>query len=50
MQDYLCYGEEARMNRPSTGEGNWRWRLLPGEFTPELQQKIRNAARRYGRA
>ena len=49
MQDYLGYGNEARMNRPSTQGTNWRWRLRPGEFTPELAEKIRSAAVCYGR-
>lgn len=27
MQDILGLGQEARMNTPGTGSGNWRWRL-----------------------
>jgi 4-alpha-glucanotransferase len=49
IQDYLGYGEEARMNKPSTNGTNWQWRLLPGEFSPALQEKIRRMTRRYGR-
>ena len=49
MQDYLEYGNEARMNKPSTNGANWQWRLLPGEFTPELIAKIAKAAKLYGR-
>ena len=49
MQDYLGYGNEARMNKPSTQGGNWQWRLLPGEFTRELQEKIKKAVTLYGR-
>ena len=30
MQDLLGLGREARMNRPGTASGNWRWRLDPG--------------------
>ena len=33
-QDLLGLGSEARMNRPGTIGGNWRWRLLPGQLTP----------------
>ena len=51
MQDYLCLGEEARMNTPGTlGGNNWRWRLLPGEFTDELVEKIASITKMYGRA
>jgi 4-alpha-glucanotransferase len=31
VQDLLGLPGRARMNRPSTTERNWRWRLLPGE-------------------
>lgn len=50
MQDYLEYGNEARINKPSTQGSNWCWRLLKDEFTPELAAKIARAARLYGRA
>ena len=50
MQDYLGLGEGHRMNVPGTQGGNWQWRLLPGELTPELAAKIRRMAVLYGRA
>lgn len=49
MQDLLGYGNEARMNKPSTAGSNWRWRLLPGEFSPELIRKLYAVTVRYGR-
>lgn len=49
IQDYLGYGNEARINKPSTTGENWKWRLLPGEFSKELQEKILEITRRYGR-
>ena len=49
MQDYLGLGNEARMNQPSTHGSNWKWRLLPGEFSPDLAEQIRLAAEIYGR-
>jgi 4-alpha-glucanotransferase len=49
MQDYLGYGNEARINQPSTMGKNWRWRILPGECTPQLAKKLRSAAILYGR-
>jgi len=32
-QDVLGLGSEARMNRPGEVEGNWSWRLEPGQLT-----------------
>jgi 4-alpha-glucanotransferase len=32
MQDLLSLGSEARLNTPGKPEGNWRWRLLPGDL------------------
>lgn len=49
VQDYLGYGAEARMNRPSTQGGNWTWRLLRGEFSSELVGEIGELTRLYGR-
>lgn len=49
MQDYLGLGNEARINRPSTLGSNWRWRLLPGEFTPGLCARIARITACYGR-
>ena len=49
MQDYLGLGEGHRMNVPGTQGGNWQWRLLPGELTPELAEKIRRMTVLYGR-
>jgi 4-alpha-glucanotransferase len=49
-QDILGLGEEARMNRPATGEGNWQWRLLPDQLTPAIKEKLIEMTRIYGRA
>jgi 4-alpha-glucanotransferase len=49
MQDFLGLNKEARINIPSTVGNNWKWRLLEGEFTPELAKKIRNMTKLYGR-
>jgi 4-alpha-glucanotransferase len=50
MQDFLGLGNEARINTPSTtGGGNWRWRLLPGETDAVPAEKIRALTRLYGR-
>ena len=49
MQDYLELGAESRMNEPGTAAGNWRWRLLPGEFDEELAERIGRCTQLYGR-
>lgn len=50
IQDYLCLGNEARINHPSTLGGNWMWRLEKGEITEKLIKKIRKMTKLYGRA
>ena len=51
MQDYLGLGGEARMNIPGTlGGNNWKWRLLPGEISDALIEKISAMTKMYGRA
>lgn len=49
MQDILGLGEEARMNRPASTSGNWRWRLLPGQTHSSLARKLREMTSTYGR-
>ena len=49
MQDCLGLGAEGRMNTPGTPEGNWRWRLLPGEASPALAKKLSLYTKMYGR-
>jgi len=49
MQDVLGLGTEARMNRPSTTKGNWRWRLQPGQMTGRLADKLAKLTQVYGR-
>ncbi len=48
-QDVLGLGSEARMNRPGVADGNWSWRLEPGQLTEELAVRLRGLAERYGR-
>ncbi len=40
MQDLLGLGEEARMNKPATKRGNWRWRLLTEQMNLSLAEKL----------
>lgn len=50
MQDILGLGEEARMNRPSTTEGNWRWRLDPALMDPRILERLGRITWVYGRS
>ncbi len=49
MQDILGLGEEGRMNRPATREGNWEWRLRSSQLTPEVSRKLQEMTEIYGR-
>lgn len=49
LQDILALGAEARMNFPSTAEGNWVWRALEPELTMELAASVREALEQAGR-
>lgn len=50
MQDYLGLDSEARMNTPGILGGNWQWRALREQLTPELAKKIAEMTCLYGRA
>ena len=50
LQDYLGLGADSRTNTPGVLGGNWQWRLLPGQLTEALAEKINAMTRRYGRA
>ncbi len=50
MQDYLGLDSEARMNTPGILGGNWQWRALREQLTPELAKKIADMTCLYGRA
>jgi 4-alpha-glucanotransferase len=48
-QDLLGLGTEARMNRPGTIAGNWRWRLRPGQLTADVAGRLAALAATYDR-
>ena len=48
-QDLLGLGEEARFNRPGRADGNWRWRLAPGQLTPQLAGQLRALTETFNR-
>ncbi|MBM5811984.1 MAG: 4-alpha-glucanotransferase [Gammaproteobacteria bacterium] len=50
MQDCLALGSAARMNRPATSDGNWRWRMMPGTAGGALAAELRARLQRAGRA
>ena len=49
MQDYLGLGSEARLNIPGTSGGNWRWRVLVTQLSPEVCDNIADMVRASGR-
>lgn len=49
MQDYLGCDTNSRINQPSTVGKNWRWRITEEELSTDIQKKIREITRRYGR-
>ena len=49
MQDYLGLDNTARMNKPSTLGGNWRWRATAEQLSEELCAEILAQTERYGR-
>ncbi|MBA2354734.1 MAG: 4-alpha-glucanotransferase, partial [Acidobacteria bacterium] len=48
-QDVIGAGSEARMNIPGRASGNWRWRMTPGELTPDHASRLRRLTDLYGR-
>jgi 4-alpha-glucanotransferase len=50
VQDLLGLGSEARMNRPGTTAGNWRWRLRGGELHRELADRLLELSVLFDRA
>jgi 4-alpha-glucanotransferase len=49
LQDVLALGNEARMNLPGTGSGNWQWRYRKGDLGPELAKKLKKLSKTFER-
>lgn len=49
MQDYVCYGSNARMNTPGLASGNWTWRIEKSKLNDELAEAIGHITKIYGR-
>jgi 4-alpha-glucanotransferase len=50
LQDLLGLGAEARMNDPSTAEGNWHWRLGNDAITQKMANRLRKMTETCGRS
>ena len=44
LQDILGFGSEARLNTPSTQDGNYHWRYQPGSLKDDLAKRLANLA------
>lgn len=49
MQDVLGFGNDCRMNRPSTAGGNWVWRCAPRYFTRGISTWLHEQTRFFNR-
>jgi malto-oligosyltrehalose synthase/4-alpha-glucanotransferase len=49
MQDIFNLDESARMNMPSSTEGNWKWRMKADQLTAEVEATLNLWTRTYGR-
>jgi 4-alpha-glucanotransferase len=49
LQDALGLGSEARMNRPATASGNWRWRVREDQLGSAIADRLRELVETYGR-
>ena len=49
LQDVLNLGNEARMNFPGRGEGNWRWRVRAGQLDQGVAHRLAELTAIYGR-
>lgn len=50
IQDVLALGAESRMNRPGVADGNWSFRLLPGELRSADAEWLGQLAETFGRS
>jgi 4-alpha-glucanotransferase len=49
VQDVLGLGNLARMNSPGIPQGNWKFRLLPGQLDDGTLEHLRHLTKLYGR-
>jgi malto-oligosyltrehalose synthase/4-alpha-glucanotransferase len=49
LQDVLGIDEQGRMNTPGQAEGNWGWRLLPGQINKKTEEQLKEWTWLYNR-
>jgi 4-alpha-glucanotransferase len=49
MQDVFGLDDRARMNVPGTPQGNWQWRMTPGQFDRGCIRRLRKLAETFER-
>ena len=49
LQDVLGLDGNARMNKPSSSENNWAWRLLPGQLQTRAEHQLKEWVYLYNR-
>jgi 4-alpha-glucanotransferase len=49
MQDVLGLDESSSMNKPSSGENNWNWRLVPGQLAADAEDQLKEWTYLYDR-
>jgi 4-alpha-glucanotransferase len=49
LQDVLGLDGKARMNFPSTTDGNWQWRFREKDLTVKIKEKLKEITETYGR-
>jgi 4-alpha-glucanotransferase len=49
IQDMMGLGVEARMNAPSTVQGNWRFRFVRDQFSDSIKERLLEITEKYGR-
>jgi 4-alpha-glucanotransferase len=50
LQDVLNLGQDARMNRPGSAEGNWRWRVTEDQLSTAAFESLRELTRASSRS
>jgi malto-oligosyltrehalose synthase/4-alpha-glucanotransferase len=50
LQDILGLDEQARLNKPGTGKGNWRWQLKADQLADTIEQKLKDWTIFYNRS
>ncbi|MGL4393290.1 MAG: 4-alpha-glucanotransferase, partial [Fusobacteriaceae bacterium] len=49
MQDVIGLDNSARMNKPATIPGNWKWRLKKGEINSRIIERLAKLTSKNGR-